>query len=419
MSNVKQGLLAVEGELTTDRINDCLRRLEQRSDTDLVLPTKPKIRSPLAWPQLLQLIVTWNQRSAADASLRTYLACADEQLRFRDQFHGLVAGLSSHPIRALNGDDITEQIKKLGAEKLAEHFVMARRVAPILDLPPGVDDHRETELPSRGPSTLFLCADGEFETDEMPFVYHLDNSSATVRPAYQFVRLLQMTFAHGRIGWDMVRIIKPDDSLFENLGVVCQELFKNTHGWARHDISGGVVPNGVRGVLVELIGGINDLRKMMPKEKSDPLLRYLDRRLTGQRHAAVAVSVFDSGPGLARRWLKRKTLAETSLAEEYDAVTACLQLHSTTSEVLGRGVGLHQVLVSLSDPSVRGFLFLRTGRMCLYRDLEAAPVTGGEALTPADYRLTDWTTESTGTPTDAGLAAGTLVTFVFPVPISP
>lgn len=420
MSERDRELLAVEGELSTERINACFLRLRKNPDCDLVLPTRPTIRSPLALPQVLQLIATWNRWSASQAVIRTYLGSDTEHVSFRDYFHGLVAGLLSRRILDRTGIEISDKVRRLCTDKLAEHFTMARKLAPILNLPAGIEDKRVLPLPSRGPSTLFLCADGDHETDEMPFVYGLEGGKAMVRPAYQFVRLLLRTFSHGRIGADLQRAAELDESLCENLGVVCQELFKNTDGWARHGVDGAMVPNGIRGVLVEVLGGITELQKLMPKApQSDPLLQYLERRLTGQRHAAVSVSVFDSGPGLARRWLKCPTLEGFSLAQEYEAVTQCLSLHATTSDVLGRGVGLHQVLMSLSDSSVRGFLFLRTGRLCLYRDLETNPIPKADTLRASEYWLDDWTSRAMNAPCDAGWAEGTLVTFVFLVPISP
>ncbi|HTW29081.1 MAG TPA: hypothetical protein VME92_18280, partial [Acetobacteraceae bacterium] len=137
---------------------------------------------------------------------------------------------------------------------------------------------------------------------------------------------------------------------------------------------------------------------------SPPLHQYSTRRRTraGRRHVElVEFSVFDSGPGMAARWLGRET---PDRQEELKAVIECFERHGSSQPIRGRGIGLPIVIAALRERS--GFLRLRTGRQSLYADLgEEADAPFGKSPT-----LRAW---PDGRP--VARASGTLMTFLLPV----
>jgi hypothetical protein len=135
----------------------------------------------------------------------------------------------------------------------------------------------------------------------------------------------------------------------------------------------------------------------LASEGSRALRRYLlASNAPGQtRRRHLEISVFDSGVGLARHWLARKrgkpVLLETlSPQDEYEACWECFQRWQTSSTLTNKGLGLHEVMTTLSQ--LRGFLRVRTGRLSFFRDFVARPYTRNEMLTERVFL--DWTTNS-------------------------
>jgi hypothetical protein len=89
---------------------------------------------------------------------------------------------------------------------------------------------------------------------------------------------------------------------------------------------------------------------------SKPFEKYLEHEGLSRegRFRCVEISVFDSGLGLAARWLGKKLDATLSLTEEYEACLKCLQKHQSSSKQAHAGIGLYEVVRTLSP--LRGFL---------------------------------------------------------------
>lgn len=91
----------------------------------------------------------------------------------------------------------------------------------------------------------------------------------------------------------------------------------------------------------------------------------------------LEISVFDTGPGLALRWLAQRSglrsYTEISHNEEMDAVQECFQKHSTTKASQYSGLGLPVALLAMRH--LNAFMTLRTGRLSLYQDFSNAKST--------------------------------------------
>jgi hypothetical protein len=89
--------------------------------------------------------------------------------------------------------------------------------------------------------------------------------------------------------------------------------------------------------------------------------------------AFLEMTVFDTGPGLVRRWLGKndpgKSLDDIDIESEVRVVQQCFEQHATTKDSQVSGHGLSLVLSALKE--LNAFLRLRTGRVCLVQDFSA------------------------------------------------
>ncbi|WP_247591635.1 hypothetical protein [Ralstonia pseudosolanacearum] len=96
------------------------------------------------------------------------------------------------------------------------------------------------------------------------------------------------------------------------------------------------------------------------------------RMRSGVQSHFLELTVLDTGPGLVRRWLSRfpeKALSELSIADEVEIVKRCFEMHASTKENRSSGGGLDRVVQTLTE--LKGFLRLRTGRICLVQDFSS------------------------------------------------
>jgi hypothetical protein len=203
----------------------------------------------------------------------------------------------------------------------------------------------------------------------------------------------------------------------EYLGTLIEELFANTHDHARFDEYDLTYPFGnVRGIFLRTYE--YRARKSESGEDSGPLGRYLAwTTLQRRSHRPTAdenlrrfelmqprseskgkvpirptrvleVTVYDTGPGLARRWATQHAnsadLSTISIEEETAYVRACFEMHATTKRSRGFGQGLTSSLDALK--ALGAFMSLRTGRLLLHQDFSKPGTTKFAPLHWHDHR---------------------------------
>lgn len=179
------------------------------------------------------------------------------------------------------------------------------------------------------------------------------------------------------------------------LAQLVHQLFKNADVHTAIDASGNGYDSGVRGIQVREIRITDEKMRAAFVSEDHALLAYLSK--VGRRDVArkqgslsksatleawpssrfIEITVFDTGPGLALRWLARKKgitrYAEVDRAEELDAVKECFQLHATTHSTAMKGDGLPIAIGAMRE--LNAFMFLRTGRLALYQDFSSGSHT--------------------------------------------
>ena len=330
-----------------------------------------------------QAVITWAQ--AADrAELRTYAKdSGDSQIGdLPRRLVGLTAALVCDEAATASGLPIGPSLRRSALERL--EILQGWRPRDG----------------SRGPQIEILCADHLSKSCPVTLYEPRREDVQSVRPAKAFKDLAKVllgtVMTSGMVG-------TMPQGLPDAIGDALYELFRNTHQHALTDVRGDHLRRSVRGIHARrhsLDPAV--LSEML--EGSPPLHQYSTRRRAraGRRHVElVEFSVFDSGPGMAARWLGRET---PDRQEELQAVTECFERHGSSQSNRGRGIGLPIVIAALRERN--GFLRLRTGRQSLYADLgEEADAPFGKSPT-----LRAW---PGGRP--VARASGTLMTFLLPV----
>jgi len=165
----------------------------------------------------------------------------------------------------------------------------------------------------------------------------------------------------------------------------------------------------VRGIAIERHSRLPT--EVAPVLENNPrLAEHFQHAGSDGRIKTIELNIFDSGVGLAARWLKQKPTDSLSLDDEHKACIECLTYRHTTASSPGRGIGLFCVLSAVAE--LRGLLRIRTGRLALYRDF--ANYTQDSIIDPTRPMLNDWTTGDQ-TLTAMSRVEGTLFTMLIPI----
>lgn len=158
----------------------------------------------------------------------------------------------------------------------------------------------------------------------------------------------------------------------QNFKGIIYELIKNTEDWAKTNIHGDILYPNVRGLYLKLHKNLKN-KFIENAENFIGLKKYLSHKefvlAENQEQYFLEISVFDSGPGHIRRYLKLDE-PNFSLPQQIDILQKCLVKHNTSDishESDFRGLGLDRVLETLNKRG--GFLMIRAENLSVYRDL--------------------------------------------------
>jgi hypothetical protein len=149
------------------------------------------------------------------------------------------------------------------------------------------------------------------------------------------------------------------------------ELMKNTFEWGRTNKDNVSLDPNLRGVLFKFYK--NRRKTLVDDFKDHPgVVNYLNSKTLKENTQGelyfLELSVFDSGAGFIEKY---KSLNKSTKLSDVDIVKTCMIKHNTSAQGLekdDKGIGLDRVLKTLNK---KGFLRIKTGTVCLYRDLIA------------------------------------------------
>lgn len=210
------------------------------------------------------------------------------------------------------------------------------------------------------------------------------------------------------------RLNKNVNDIIEDIEIILWELLKNTQEHATKDYLNEIElsPN-IRAAFFKIHRASK--RNFIKDAKGfSGLSNYFDSLLTEGENFVLEISVFDSGPGMVKRFLGRDWNANIDANEEVSIIKKCLCKGLTSAEGFRgstKGYGLNNVLNTLSKQ--KGFLKIRTERVSLYRDLFKTPHF--ENLDYSRIELQDVKTNSPSKFTSTAFFIGTQITFFYPL----
>lgn len=364
-------MLRIVGKQNVAKVESELRQLTSGPTRSLQLPVHPTGWEMGGESALTGLVITW-ARLVRDATLVTHIQPGQdprEQLQaLARRLFGFSSLLMAHDVVMLDGETTVREIAY--KECLASVEMMAR---PISDF-------------ALGSKVFLVCVDHSSKW-KIPRLY-MPGEARRVRDRPEFATLAQEMV-------DRVSLSVHDEpipeELYTHFGAILHELFKNTEDWATSDEQDRPWRRSVRGLAVERFVFTPEKRSSL-FAREPALARFVDaaaRHSRDERSRFFEFSVFDSGIGLAKQWLRRRAVEPTlSLEEEFAACTECLKKHATSSSYPGKGLGLAEVMATLGK--LGAFLRIRSGRLSLYRDFLTEPHNVGAE----DVRLIDFKSRS-------------------------
>ncbi|MFP4896332.1 hypothetical protein [Paraburkholderia sp. EG304] len=354
-------------EATVESIEAAIRKLAGPDADELRVPAPATFMSFFADAGLLQLVITWARKSAGGKA------------RFDDldsKASGFTANLE----------------KLLGRPYALAAWVMAKLLLDSNGLRMGraegkvftsyLDAMDEFDFPRTHPSSggvNLLCVQGS----PREFIRPLYEGSDGDRKLRQFgeVRVVvQAALAQIAQDWPARKLLDISEAATQ----LTRELVENSDWWARADERGVFYSKGIRAITfrhvdidddgVEQFSGDNThVRNYLHQSLAEDSVRHpaigSDRKQDLRVLSFIELSIVDSGPGLARRWLSSGAkdkhqvadVRELAIEEEEAAVVACFRKWATSSGDTNRGVGLFAVARLLRRRN--GFMRLRTGRL--------------------------------------------------------
>lgn len=252
--------------------------------------------------------------------------------------------------------------------------------------------------------------DGLLEYEE--FAPLLDQMIRTVSPA------VAPAWMHSKPG------------LREALAIIVAETVKNTHDHARQEVDQSDVEQSLRGLYARYyaLDEIALLAEERKGERPSPALQFARNFLPettppGVRRApkmavdgVLELSVFDSGPGMAAKWL-RHGVDGVPIQNQLDAVLSCFAKGRTTTGTQGRGYGLAKVLLKLKE--LHGFIGVRTNQLQVFRQFgslaEIAHTELDDGTRVPQEKLFDWKRHLVASASERVAVKGTVVSFLLPM----
>ncbi len=201
---------------------------------------------------------------------------------------------------------------------------------------------------------------------------------------------------------------------FDDINTIVWELLKNTDEHATTDYLGQIklLPN-TRGLFMKIHRSSKN--NFISNTKHEGLKEYYIDALDDDEFSFfLEISVFDSGPGLIKRFLGKEWSDDRAIEKNVDTIKNCLfkgQSSVKSNEGVNKGFGLDEVL-NLLDKK-RGFLKIRTGNVSVYKNLIKSKYKKFD--NPSEIELFDWQSLSNENYTKMPTSEGSLVTLAIPL----
>lgn len=326
--------------------------------------TDPHLRLPISMSHggglgvdaaLAQFIVTWAR--AYEQSVLHLYAPVDEAIAQIPQLAKSAAGLFALIMSS-----------EIHAE---DHQVIDRREA-LMAIRPLIEamfdgDIRNTSSTKGARPTAINLFSVNYAKREFIKPFYFDHSSPQVQPQSWFSELIAHSSGLMTANKDRAALLKAG---LPELGSVLYELIDNADHHATTDVLGNKYRKALRGTSIKL-NRISRQDALGYSDREPELARFILKHfLRSEVLDFLEISVIDSGPGLARRWLTARegrpveSLDQLDFDEELSATLECFKRHiSSKPDPERSGIGLHTALQALNK--LKAYVRVRTGRLSL------------------------------------------------------
>ncbi len=350
-----------------DSLERFLRQVHNGPGQALRMPIKLDWGGPLGGAvQAIQVVATWAQMAEANRTLSLPTEFAEVSIT-RERLASTLPGMAAlYFARAIDceGHDFSrfEALENVG-----------RRVAAMQS-----GEYHET---LRG-TGVALCCFGGARSEFLRALYSKP-TYGEVRSLADFRVLMPRLLAGA--GASAERALNPGQ--LDYLSALIHQLFMNADEHGSHGPRGEPLGDSMRGMVLRLTPISQVASFIRASAKDTPLRSYISKLVFTAEDSEpstaakplwlVELSVFDTGPGMALRWLSGKGEAlspgDISPDQELEAVRTCFKKHATTKDSTFVGLGLPVALRAMR--SLRAFMTLRTGRYSLYQDFSRGDVS--------------------------------------------
>lgn len=309
---------------------------------------------------LAQLVISWAR--AQERSVLHLYANSDSALEQIPQLARTAAGLAALIMCTSIESETHEPIEKRAALTV---------IRPLIEAMYEGDLKNTSSEKGARPKTINLFS---INNAKMEFIkpFYYGDSQPKVHPRSWFSALIEMSSALMHTRHDQNSLLK---SGLPALGGVLAELISNADEHSVTDVHGVKYKKGLRGTSIKS----SRIKKQDAHHhsKTEPeFARFIVKNMVKGEEALdfLEISIIDSGPGLARRWISAKegrpveSLDALPIEEELQATLDCFKKHVTTKDSSTSGMGLHNAIQALNK--LKAFVRLRTGRLCLYQTFQ-------------------------------------------------
>lgn len=340
--------MKVSSEITNEEVESLYISYEQAKDRSLNLPRSFKNQRLGLLPRISQFFITVLKRKSS-------LDVKFFQLDVSDK-----GGIK----------ELIEDPQSLTAILMAENVfgkdIIEKGEKKKVELKSKINQELQSRLNKsihkKGHRVQLFAVDHSIPKYAYPSCFYSPEGSVHLKQSGYFTAILQR-FVKNTINEST---LSNDD--MDSLGELIFEIVENTHQHGKLDYENGKQDRSVRAVVIDHklitenqdssnIGGSNTV-----------ITDYLEKlREVNRTVHILEISIFDSGPGIAKNLAPKLKLDIVNVSDEVKTICASFAKGVTSkADDKGVGRGLHNVRKVLDERN--GFISIRTGRVSLYRD---------------------------------------------------
>lgn len=364
--------ISIKNNITYQEIEDAYKVLKKYSNTDLYIPANINGKQLGIYSEIIQLIITWSRMSSGKLFIHYNNTTTELDKKIDIMFNrywNFVAGCMGYKngIYLLDETDVSVKVANVIKEK--------------------INYLKFNESWKKGDSSFISSI--QHSANPYPSAFYFSNG--TLKSKKEIIELSKNILIEVSKNYAKNTSTVVIEHYEKLIGEIIFELVENTHFWSQNNYENKTFETGMRGLLFSSHHG--DKETLLKNCKDDkPLSNYISNLITDTEkdNFIIELSIFDTGSGLASKWLKKKIDEFTPKEEIYEAIIDCLVKNNTSdnSSNYERGFGLYNMMKLLGNRG--GYLKLRSNGLKLIRDFKKNPFNGYIENNREDYKLDNW-----------------------------